>query len=75
MVLQNCCCELCLTDEVAHKWSNVFMDGKFDEFVGHARGGKRGDSFYDVYPDLEQEARAFAVLECEKKHQVLQHMI
>jgi hypothetical protein len=40
MVLGNCCCELCLTDEVAHKWSNVFMDGKFDEFVGNARGGK-----------------------------------
>jgi hypothetical protein len=49
------------------------MDGKFDEFVGNARGGKWGDSFYDVYPDLEQEARAFAVLECEKKQQILQH--
>ncbi|CAF4933425.1 unnamed protein product, partial [Rotaria socialis] len=29
--------------------------------------GKRGDSFYDIYPELEEEARAFAVIECNKK--------
>ncbi|CAF4434152.1 unnamed protein product, partial [Didymodactylos carnosus] len=51
----------------AQKWSNVFVNGKFDEFVADGRGGKRGDSFYDVYPDLEAEARAFAVLQCEQK--------
>ncbi|CAF4609996.1 unnamed protein product, partial [Rotaria sp. Silwood2] len=56
-----------LTGEVAHKWSNIFMNEKFDEIVGDARGGKRGDSFYDVYPELEQDARIFAVLECQKK--------
>ena len=51
-----------LTGEVAHKWSNIFMHGSFDEFVADARGGKRGDSFYDVYSELEVEARAFSVL-------------
>ncbi len=64
-----------LTDETAHKWANAFLDGKFDDFVGDARGGKRGDSFYDIYPELEQDARTFAVLECEKKIPVLQHSI
>jgi hypothetical protein len=56
-----------LTGEVAHKWSNLFMNGKFDEFVTDGRGGKRGDSFYDVYTEIEAEARAFAVLQCEQK--------
>lgn len=56
-----------LTGEVAHKWSKLFTQGKFDEFVIDGRGGKRGDSFYDVYPELETEAKAFAVLQCEQK--------
>jgi hypothetical protein len=43
------------------------MNGNFDEFVTDGRGGKRGDSFYDVYPELEVEARAFAILQCEQK--------
>ena len=30
-------------------------------------GGKRGDSFYDVYSKLEVEARAFSVLQCQQK--------
>ncbi|CAF4724977.1 unnamed protein product, partial [Rotaria sp. Silwood2] len=56
-----------LTEEVAHKWSNLFINGKFDEFVTDGRGGKRGDSFYDVYPELEAEGKAFAVSQCEQK--------
>ncbi|CAF4327610.1 unnamed protein product [Rotaria magnacalcarata] len=30
-------------------------------------GGKQGNSFYDVYPELEEEARAFAVIQCNQK--------
>ncbi|CAM4873059.1 unnamed protein product [Rotaria socialis] len=56
-----------LTADVTHKWSNVFMNGNFDEFLIDGRGGKRGDSFYDVYPELEVDAKAFAVLQCEQK--------
>jgi hypothetical protein len=56
-----------LTAEVAHKWSNVFIDGNFDEFICEGRGGKHGDSFYDIYPELEGEAKAFAVAQCQQK--------
>ena len=56
-----------LTGEVAHKWSNLLTNRKFDEFVTDGRGGKRGDSFYDVYPELEAEAKAFTVSQCEQQ--------
>ena len=56
-----------LTGEVAHKCSNLLTNGKFDEFVTDRRGGKRGDSFYDVYPELEAEAKAFTVSQCGTK--------
>ena len=56
-----------LTGGVAHKWSNLFTNEKFDEFVTDGRGGKRGDSFYNVYPELEAEAKTFAVSQCEQK--------
>ncbi|CAF1665546.1 unnamed protein product [Adineta ricciae] len=56
-----------LTAEVAHKWADIFMNGNFDEFICDGRGGKRGNSFYDVYPDIENEAKAFAVSQCEQK--------
>ena len=48
-----------LSGQIARKWSDSFLHGRFDEFVGDARGGERGDSFYDVYPELEMEAREF----------------
>lgn len=56
-----------LTAQTAHKWASLFMDGEFDECVTDGRGGKRGDSFYDVYPDLEVDAKAYAVSECGQK--------
>ena len=56
-----------LTAQVAHKWSIRFMDGEFDEYIADGRGGKRGDSFYDVYPDLESDGKAYAVSECGQK--------
>ena len=56
-----------LSGQIAHKWSDPFLHGRFDEFVGDGRGGKLGDSFNDVYPELEVEARAFSVLQCQQK--------
>ncbi|CAF5177645.1 unnamed protein product, partial [Rotaria magnacalcarata] len=38
----------------------------FDEFTIDERGGKRGDSFWDCYPDLELEAKQFVYQECSK---------
>ncbi|CAF4575883.1 unnamed protein product, partial [Didymodactylos carnosus] len=29
--------------------------------------GKRGDAFYDEYPDLELEARQFVIEQCTKQ--------
>ncbi|CAF2041902.1 unnamed protein product [Rotaria magnacalcarata] len=55
------------TRETSHNWSWKFLNGNFDEFINDKRGGKRGDSFYDIYPELEEEARAFAVIQCNKK--------
>ena len=37
--------------------------------------GKRGDSFYDVFPELEVEARAFAVYNANRKLQISRHTI
>ena len=56
-----------LTGKVAHKWCNLFTNGKFNEFVTDGRGGKRGDSFYDAYPELEGKEKAFEASQCEQK--------
>ncbi|CAF4678368.1 unnamed protein product, partial [Didymodactylos carnosus] len=39
----------------------------FDEFLVDRRGGKRGDGFYDSHPEIEMEARAFAIEACGRK--------
>ncbi|CAF4582330.1 unnamed protein product, partial [Rotaria socialis] len=38
----------------------------FDEFTIDERGGKRGDSFWDFYPDLELKSKQFVYQECSK---------
>ena len=53
--------------ETAHKWADLYLNGDFEEFIGENRGGQRTQSFFDVYPELELEARAFVVEECSKK--------
>ncbi|CAF3567601.1 unnamed protein product, partial [Rotaria socialis] len=42
------------------------MNKDFDEFTIDERGGKRSDSFWDCYPDLELEAKQFVYQECSK---------
>jgi hypothetical protein len=56
-----------LTAETARKWSDVFMNGCSNEFTSDDRGGKRGDSFYDIYPDIEADAIMFAIVQCNQK--------
>jgi hypothetical protein len=51
----------------AHKWADMFISGDFETFVEEGRGGKHFDSFYDVYPELEAEARSFTVQGCSRK--------
>lgn len=50
-----------------HSWSKVFLDGDLQEFVRDERGGKHLDGFYDVFPDLEIEAKAFVSDACSRK--------
>jgi hypothetical protein len=52
----------------AHKWAETFLSGDFDSFASEGRGGKVSPSFYDVYPDLEMEAKTFAVEGCSRKN-------
>ena len=53
--------------KTAQKWANIFLTGDFEEFNKEQRGGKRGDSFYDVYSEIEADAKAYAAIECSKK--------
>ncbi|CAF4589324.1 unnamed protein product, partial [Didymodactylos carnosus] len=39
----------------------------FNDFVSENRGGKYTDGFYDVFPELEIQARAFVVDTCSQK--------
>ncbi|CAF1542252.1 unnamed protein product [Adineta ricciae] len=56
-----------LSGQVAHKWATVFITETFDKYCDEGRGGKRSDAFYDVYPDIEAEAKIFAVGQCQQK--------
>ena len=50
-----------MTAETSHKWATVFMKGDYEEFSNDLRGGKQTDSFYDMFPDIESDAKAFVV--------------
>ena len=56
-----------MTAETAHKWSSILVNKDFEDFTGDQRGGKRGDGFWDDYPDLEIEAKQFVLEEYSKK--------
>ena len=51
----------------AHKWAEVFLTNDLDAFDEEGRGGKHCDSFYDIFPELETEAKAFAIECCSRK--------
>ncbi len=36
-------------------------------FIKDGRGGKRGDSFFDIYPELEVDAKSFVVTSVKEK--------
>ncbi|CAF1580274.1 unnamed protein product, partial [Didymodactylos carnosus] len=56
-----------MTAETAHKWVDVLINEDFDVFTNEYRGGKRSDSFYDTFPDLEVEARQYVLEGCTRK--------
>ena len=53
--------------KTSHKWATVFIKGDYEEFSNDLRGGKRTDSFYDTFPKIEADARAFVVQACSQK--------
>ena len=54
----------CIT---VNKWAEVFIDGDFNMFMNDELGGKRGDSFYDVYSKIEIDTKLFVADACSKK--------
>lgn len=56
-----------LSHETSNKWAHIFKYGDFDEFCAEHRGGKRADGFYDVFPEIEGNAKAFAISSCSRK--------
>ena len=51
----------------AHKCTTTFIEGNYEDFIKDDRGGKKKDSFYDAYPELEIEAKAFVINGCNQK--------
>jgi hypothetical protein len=51
----------------AKKWAETFINDDFEMFIKDGRGGKRGDSFFDIYPELEVDAKSFAAASCSRK--------
>ena len=56
-----------MTAQTSHKWASTFIKGDYEEFSADLRGGKQIDSFYDIFADIEVDARAFAVTACLQK--------
>ena len=53
--------------ETAHKWAKVFINDNLEMFDEQGSGGKHCGSFYDMLPELETEAKAFAFRSCSQK--------
>ncbi|CAF1192571.1 unnamed protein product [Didymodactylos carnosus] len=51
----------------SYKWCKSFVKDDFDMFVADRRGGKRGDCFWDQYPNIREEAYGFAAQACGRK--------
>ncbi|CAF1069722.1 unnamed protein product [Didymodactylos carnosus] len=50
-----------------HKWAKTFLCKDFNDFVNKNRGEKHTDGFYDVFPELKIQGRAFVVDACSQK--------
>ena len=49
---------------VTDKWTDKFLEDDFCQLEDDRRGGKYSDGFYDLFPELETEAKAFVVESC-----------
>ena len=55
------------TGKTAHDWSDILINGDFDEFISDKRAGKRSELFWDCYPDIELEAKCFVIEQCSRR--------
>ncbi|CAF4208866.1 unnamed protein product, partial [Rotaria sordida] len=53
--------------EAADKLADRFLEGDFDALEDDRRGRKHRDGFYDLFPELETEAKAFVIESCSRK--------
>lgn len=53
--------------ESAHKWADVFISDNIEVFENEGRGGKHHETFYDIFPELESEAKRFTIESCSRK--------
>ena len=56
-----------MTAETSHKWATMFIKGDYEESSNDLRGGKQTDSFYDMFPEIEADTKAFVVQACSQK--------
>lgn len=56
-----------LSVEVCNKWSKIFIEGALEDFLEDRRGGKHGQSLFDVYPELENMGKLYALEGCKRK--------
>ncbi|CAF1621965.1 unnamed protein product, partial [Didymodactylos carnosus] len=54
--------------ETCHTHSDRLLHYGVDRFATDLRGGKRGDSFWDSFPDIEHDARQFSIEACTRKN-------
>ena len=55
-----------MNGESCHKWATVFINGDYEEFSNDLRDSKQDDSFYDTFPEIEADGKAFVVQTCSQ---------
>ena len=59
----------CVTIETAQRWALTLVESDDPSIIlNDKRGGYKKDLLYDVYPELESDAKAFAINETAKKN-------
>jgi hypothetical protein len=56
-----------LSAETCNKWSTSLIEQDLEGFLEDNRGGKHGEGFFDIYPELENLAKLYAVEACKRK--------
>jgi hypothetical protein len=56
-----------LSAETCNKWGTILLEQELEEFLVDNRGGKHGECFYDMYPELESMAKLYALEGCKRK--------